>query len=111
MYFQLIEMFGAGTACVVCPIKHILYGEKDVYIPTMKNGAKITKRFYQDLTDIQVCFSCFFVLLRVKERAGQKLYMLKELITFLAKFCQASLNLLNSFFKGFSIVLENDLNF
>lgn len=55
----MIEMFGAGTACVLCPIERILYEEKDVKIPTMVNGAKLSKRLYEELTNIQVCLlSC-----------------------------------------------------
>ena len=53
-FFQLLEMFGAGTACVVCPIRHILYEDRDLFIPTMDNGAEVSKRCYQELTDIQV---------------------------------------------------------
>ncbi|XP_078586074.1 branched-chain-amino-acid aminotransferase, cytosolic-like [Branchiostoma floridae x Branchiostoma japonicum] len=47
------ELFGAGTACVVCPIDRILYGEKDLHIPTMDTGAVVCRRLYQELTDIQ----------------------------------------------------------
>ena len=50
-------MFGAGTACVVCPIEHILYKDKDLYIPTMDSGAEVASRCYQELTDIQVSMS------------------------------------------------------
>ena len=47
-------MFGAGTACVVCPIEHILYEDKDLYIPTMDTGAVVSSRCYREITDIQV---------------------------------------------------------
>nr|CAB3225222.1 branched-chain-amino-acid aminotransferase, cytosolic [Phallusia mammillata] len=50
---RLLEMFGAGTACVVCPISRILYMEQDLSIPTMENGPDVASRFYQELTDIQ----------------------------------------------------------
>ncbi len=48
------EMFGAGTACVVCPIKLIVYQGEKLHIPTMDEGAPITNRFLKELTDIQV---------------------------------------------------------
>ena len=85
---QLKEMFGAGTACVVCPVNRILYaGEvrkcriiiiiivmhcvmgtvifllQDIYIPTMENGPEVAKRFYKELTDIQVSIPCVLVLM------------------------------------------------
>ncbi|XP_044303844.1 branched-chain-amino-acid aminotransferase, mitochondrial isoform X2 [Varanus komodoensis] len=47
------EVFGSGTACVVCPVNKILYQGKSYHIPTMENGPEITKRFLKELTDIQ----------------------------------------------------------
>ncbi|XP_046863412.1 branched-chain-amino-acid aminotransferase, cytosolic-like [Xenia sp. Carnegie-2017] len=47
------EIFGAGTACVVCPVKDILYKDEMLHIPTMENGPKIARRFYKELADIQ----------------------------------------------------------
>ncbi|XP_009904476.1 branched-chain-amino-acid aminotransferase, cytosolic isoform X1 [Dryobates pubescens] len=47
------EMFGAGTACIVCPISKILYQGKHLHIPTMENGPQITTRFLNKLSDIQ----------------------------------------------------------
>ena len=47
-------MFGAGTACVVCPIDKILYDGQELLIPTMNDGAPVTMKLYQELTDIQV---------------------------------------------------------
>uniref|UniRef100_A0A8D0DKR2 Branched-chain-amino-acid aminotransferase n=1 Tax=Salvator merianae TaxID=96440 RepID=A0A8D0DKR2_SALMN len=47
------EMFGSGTACVVCPVNKILYQDKNYHIPTMENGPEIAKRFLKELTDIQ----------------------------------------------------------
>uniref|UniRef100_A0A8C0BMH2 Branched-chain-amino-acid aminotransferase n=1 Tax=Buteo japonicus TaxID=224669 RepID=A0A8C0BMH2_9AVES len=47
------EMFGAGTACVVCPISKILYKGKHLHIPTMENGPQLTTRFLNKLSDIQ----------------------------------------------------------
>ncbi|NP_001087994.1 branched chain amino-acid transaminase 1, cytosolic L homeolog [Xenopus laevis] len=50
---RVCEMFGAGTACVVCPVSRVSYRNKDLHIPTMENGPKMAKRFLQELTDIQ----------------------------------------------------------
>ncbi|XP_060111978.1 branched-chain-amino-acid aminotransferase, cytosolic-like [Heteronotia binoei] len=47
------EVFGSGTACVVCPVNKILYQGKPYHIPTMENGPEIAKRFLKELTDIQ----------------------------------------------------------
>ncbi|XP_034448446.1 branched-chain-amino-acid aminotransferase, cytosolic-like isoform X1 [Hippoglossus hippoglossus] len=50
---RIQEMFGAGTACVVCPVGSLLYKGKTYQIPTMENGPDLAKRFYKELTDIQ----------------------------------------------------------
>ncbi|KAG7504864.1 branched-chain-amino-acid aminotransferase, cytosolic-like isoform X2 [Solea senegalensis] len=50
---RVLEVFGAGTACVVCPVGSILYKGKTYPIPTMQNGPDLTKRFHKELTDIQ----------------------------------------------------------
>uniref|UniRef100_A0A7M4F0B5 Branched-chain-amino-acid aminotransferase n=2 Tax=Crocodylus porosus TaxID=8502 RepID=A0A7M4F0B5_CROPO len=47
------EMFGAGTACIVCPISKILYKNENLHIPTMENGPQLATRFLNKLTDIQ----------------------------------------------------------
>ncbi|XP_034984170.1 branched-chain-amino-acid aminotransferase, cytosolic isoform X3 [Zootoca vivipara] len=47
------EMFGAGTACVVCPISTILYLGENLHIPTMENGPQLASRFLNQLSDIQ----------------------------------------------------------
>ncbi|XP_005992339.1 branched-chain-amino-acid aminotransferase, cytosolic isoform X2 [Latimeria chalumnae] len=47
------EMFGSGTACVVCPISRILYKGENLHIPTMDNGPKLATRLLNKLTDIQ----------------------------------------------------------
>uniref|UniRef100_A0AAX7VPU2 Branched-chain-amino-acid aminotransferase n=1 Tax=Astatotilapia calliptera TaxID=8154 RepID=A0AAX7VPU2_ASTCA len=51
---RVLEVFGAGTACVVCPVGSLLYKGKMYQIPTMQNGPDLAKRFYKELTDIQV---------------------------------------------------------
>uniref|UniRef100_A0A8C9WA12 Branched-chain-amino-acid aminotransferase n=1 Tax=Scleropages formosus TaxID=113540 RepID=A0A8C9WA12_SCLFO len=50
---RVLEVFGSGTACVVCPVGSLLYRGKTYNIPTMKNGPHLAKRFYKELTDIQ----------------------------------------------------------
>lgn len=50
---RVLELFGAGTACVVCPIERIIYNDKPLEIPTMQQGAPVTMRLYKELTDIQ----------------------------------------------------------
>lgn len=50
---RLKEIFGAGTACVVCPVNRILFLKEDILIPTMDTGAEVANRFYKELTDIQ----------------------------------------------------------
>ncbi|XP_074650210.1 branched-chain-amino-acid aminotransferase, cytosolic-like isoform X2 [Tubulanus polymorphus] len=47
------EIFGAGTACLVCPVESILYKNEKLHIPTMDQGAKLTNRFLDEITAIQ----------------------------------------------------------
>ncbi|XP_077474687.1 branched-chain-amino-acid aminotransferase, mitochondrial [Stigmatopora argus] len=50
---RVLEVFGAGTACVVCPVGSLLYKGQTHKIPTMQNGPDLAKRFHKELTDIQ----------------------------------------------------------
>jgi len=50
---RVIEVFGAGTACVVCPVNKVTYGDRTLHIPTMDNGPKLATRFLHTLNDIQ----------------------------------------------------------
>ena len=50
---KLLEIFGAGTACVVCPVGRIHYCNEDLIIPTLQHKEPLTMRFYNSLTDIQ----------------------------------------------------------
>jgi branched-chain amino acid aminotransferase len=52
---RLLEFFGAGTACVVCPVGRINYMGQDLIIPEMdpKHGQSLFSRFLKTLTDIQ----------------------------------------------------------
>ena len=47
------EVFGAGTACVVCPVNRVTYGDRTLHIPTMENGPKLATRFLETLNGIQ----------------------------------------------------------
>jgi len=56
---RLLEVFGAGTACIVSPVGHIIYKNRqkgiyeDLVIPTMENTPNLMQRFYDTITDIQ----------------------------------------------------------
>nr|XP_023654208.1 branched-chain-amino-acid aminotransferase, cytosolic-like isoform X2 [Paramormyrops kingsleyae] len=50
---RVLEVFGSGTACVVCPVGSLLYKGQTYKIPTMSNGPDLAKRFHKELTDIQ----------------------------------------------------------
>lgn len=50
----MLEMFGAGTACVVSPVERINYMGEDLQIPTMEHGDEAFFRWVlTTLTDIQ----------------------------------------------------------
>lgn len=51
--FQLLELFGAGTAAVVCPVGSILYKDELLKIPTMEVSNQLFRRALETLTDIQ----------------------------------------------------------
>ncbi|MEQ2178707.1 hypothetical protein GOODEAATRI_016909, partial [Goodea atripinnis] len=55
---RVLEVFGAGTACVVCPVETLLYKGKTYQVPTMQNGPDLAKRFFKELTDIQHSQAC-----------------------------------------------------
>eukprot|EP00731_Ephydatia_muelleri_P007195 Em0003g1443a len=50
---RMKEMFGSGTACVICPISKILHSDEHITIPTMESGAEVSRRLYRELTNIQ----------------------------------------------------------
>ena len=43
-------MFGAGTACIVCPIKNIHFNGKDIAIP---EHGELAPLFNQEILNIQ----------------------------------------------------------
>ncbi|XP_031614398.1 branched-chain-amino-acid aminotransferase, cytosolic [Oreochromis aureus] len=51
---QVKEMFGSGTACMICPIGHIVYLGENLHIPCRdKQSVKLTSRLTKELTDMQ----------------------------------------------------------
>ncbi|XP_039499192.1 branched-chain-amino-acid aminotransferase, cytosolic [Drosophila santomea] len=50
---RLLELFGAGTACVVSPVNRISYLGQDLYIPTMEQEKPVHELIRETLTDIQ----------------------------------------------------------
>jgi branched-chain amino acid aminotransferase len=55
---RVVEMFGAGTACIVSPIKTIEYMGEDLQIPldpsdSSSQAGPYTKRFNNEIMDIQ----------------------------------------------------------
>ncbi|KAK2712543.1 branched-chain-amino-acid aminotransferase, cytosolic-like [Artemia franciscana] len=50
---RLLEIFGAGTACVVCPVSSISYEGKRLSIPTMEHASPLNTRFLKTINDIQ----------------------------------------------------------
>ncbi|XP_069679436.1 branched-chain-amino-acid aminotransferase, cytosolic isoform X1 [Periplaneta americana] len=50
---RLLELFGAGTACVVSPVASIMYNGENLQIPTVKQEYPLYARLRKTLTDIQ----------------------------------------------------------
>lgn len=50
---RVLEVFGAGTACVVCPVNRVTYGDRVLDIPTMDNGPELATKFLSTLNDLQ----------------------------------------------------------
>lgn len=50
---RVLEMFGAGTACIVCPVERIQYQGDDLHIPTMEQEKPLFSQMKDALTDIQ----------------------------------------------------------
>ena len=57
-HLQMHELFGAGTACVVCPVDKIVYRTKQdvmrtLHIPTMAQQPCLMQKFFDTVTRIQ----------------------------------------------------------
>lgn len=50
---RLLEVFGAGTACIVSPVSSIRFQEKTIEIPTIEHNEPVYARILKTLTDIQ----------------------------------------------------------
>ncbi|CAL1271716.1 unnamed protein product [Larinioides sclopetarius] len=50
---RLLEIFGSGTACVVCPVGLISYIGESISIPTLESKKGLYRRFLNTLLDIQ----------------------------------------------------------
>jgi branched-chain amino acid aminotransferase len=50
---RLLEAFGAGTAAVVSPVNGIVYGGKEITIPTGTAAGPMALRCWRELCDIQ----------------------------------------------------------
>ena len=50
---RVLEMFGAGTACIVCPVERVQYMGEDLHIPTMEQEKPMFLQMKDMLTDIQ----------------------------------------------------------
>uniref|UniRef100_A0A2R5L7H6 Branched-chain-amino-acid aminotransferase n=2 Tax=Ornithodoros turicata TaxID=34597 RepID=A0A2R5L7H6_9ACAR len=50
---RLLEIFGSGTACVICPVGRIVHRGEDLHIPTMEQENAVTTRILKAITDIQ----------------------------------------------------------
>lgn len=55
--FQMLQMFGSGTACAVSPVGRIVYKHEDrieeLVIPTMSSDVDVMQRFYDTIVGIQ----------------------------------------------------------
>ena len=52
-FLKLGSVFGAGTACVVCPVNRVTYEDRVLDIPTMDNGPALATKFLNTLNDLQ----------------------------------------------------------
>ncbi|XP_043259496.1 branched-chain-amino-acid aminotransferase, cytosolic isoform X1 [Colletes gigas] len=50
---RLLELFGAGTACIISPISYIEFNGRPLHIPTLEHSEPLYKKFLKQLTDIQ----------------------------------------------------------
>uniref|UniRef100_T1JE10 Branched-chain-amino-acid aminotransferase n=1 Tax=Strigamia maritima TaxID=126957 RepID=T1JE10_STRMM len=83
---KLLEIFGSGTACIVCPVGNIHYEGQDYEIPTLKRENPFCKQLLTALKDIQYG--------RVKHECNMK--MLFYLLTFVLTFDLSIQNVIHS---------------
>jgi branched-chain amino acid aminotransferase len=49
---RLMEVFGAGTACIVCPVSAISYNGEKHEIPTVEHASPVHKKLMETLSAI-----------------------------------------------------------
>lgn len=49
----MLELFGAGTACIVSPVDRIYYMGENLMIPTFEQSKPVFERIRDTLTGIQ----------------------------------------------------------
>ncbi|KAK7602014.1 hypothetical protein V9T40_009455 [Parthenolecanium corni] len=49
---RLLELFGAGTACLISPVSEIFYRNRIIRLPTKDHPNPLYSRFYKSLNDI-----------------------------------------------------------
>jgi branched-chain amino acid aminotransferase len=49
---RIKEVFGSGTACVVCPVNKIMFKGQELSIPGTDNPKSLAQRFFKDINDI-----------------------------------------------------------
>ncbi|XP_031721486.1 branched-chain-amino-acid aminotransferase, cytosolic isoform X1 [Anarrhichthys ocellatus] len=47
-------VFGSGTACLICPIGHIVYQGENLHVPCQDKKSQLASRIAKELTDIKV---------------------------------------------------------
>lgn len=52
-FFQLLEMFGAGTAVVISPISRVGFLDHEIRVPTMSQAQPVYQRVKDTLLAIQ----------------------------------------------------------
>ena len=50
---RLLEVFGAGTAVVISPVKSIVYEGAEITVPTGEQIGPLSKRLWDALAEVQ----------------------------------------------------------
>jgi branched-chain amino acid aminotransferase len=53
LFVQLLEVFGAGTAVVISPVKGIVYKDEEIKVPTAETAGPLANAVWKSLYDIQ----------------------------------------------------------
>ena len=49
----MLEVFGAGTAVVISPVKGIVYNDQEINVPTGEHAGPLANSVWKTLYDIQ----------------------------------------------------------